>query len=410
MRRPEVAQDAAHPRFIPAGQKCAGRLAEVARPDQMVASEIVVALAESPWNREAGDDAAGERRRLVAVQDGRADAIHVVSARPPLQRAQLSLPCAPSRGVIVEDCFERRLQGLPRVKGGFGGREAEAERKMREAVHAGRQLCRQSDVAVGGSVVLHEPAIVIEQLPSVRRPDEADGACEKRLVGRHRQSRAGALGEQHRIAFVFAAPAGVVGPAVDQMRRQQREQAQGAVAQVFEPDLHQHRVAARVADHALDDAETAAEMRAREQKSRHAVFERLHLRGAVPLFFGEEAVVVGDDESEVADAGLVDPRIVDFVEDAVADGEPDATGVGERRADSALGARGPSRPNSWRSGRLNHRFSPCRTGGHIMRGTPVRHADCVPPHCRAGSATPPAASPRPPYMPRSPLNTDNAPA
>ena len=322
----------------------------------MVAPKIVVALAESPWNREARDDAAGERRRLVAVQNGRADPIHVVSACPPLQRAQARLPRAPSRGVIVEDRFERCLQGLPRVKGGLGGREAEAEREMREAVRAGRQLARQGDVAVGRGVILRELAIVIKQLPPVRHSDEADRTPEKRLIGGHRQSRAGALCEQHRIALVFAAPASVVRPAVDQMGRQQREQAQGAAAQIFKPDLHQHRIAARIADHALDDAESAADMRAREQKGRHPVFERLHHRGAVPLFFGEEAVVIDDDESEVADAGLVDPGIVDFVEDAVADGKPDAAGVGERRADSALGARGPSRPNSGRSRRLDHRI------------------------------------------------------
>ena len=63
-------------------------------------------------------------------------------------------------------------------------------------------------------------------------------------------------------------------------------------------------------------------------------------------------------EAEVADAGLVDPGIIDIVEDAVADGEPDAAGVGERRADPALGARRPSRPNSRRPRRFDHGFFP----------------------------------------------------
>src|SRR5208282_6282843 len=108
--------------------------------------EIVVALAESPGDRQARDDAARKRRRLVAVQDGGADAIHVVSARPPLHCAQTGLPGAPSCGVIVEDGFERRLQGFPRMEGGLGRRSAEAEREMREAVCSDRKLSGQGDV------------------------------------------------------------------------------------------------------------------------------------------------------------------------------------------------------------------------------------------------------------------------
>jgi hypothetical protein len=35
------------------------------------------------------------------------------------------------------------------------------------------------------------------------------------------------------------------------------------------------------------------------------------------FFFGEKGVTVGDDQSKVAGAGLVDTRKIDFVENAV---------------------------------------------------------------------------------------------
>ena len=269
LRRPQIAQDAPHLRIPAAGQKRSAGLAEVARPDQMVAAEVVVALAEAPGNRQARDDAARERRRLVAAQDGRADAIEVVAARAPFERAQAGLPRAPAGGVIVEDRLERRLKRGQGVVGRLGRRPAEAEGENRRAVRALRQLGRQRDVAVGRRVVLlGQPAIARKLLPAVGDADEADRAGEERLIGGQGQIGSAAVGEQHAVALVVAAPAAVVGAAVDEMRRQQREQAQAAAAKLFEPDLHQHRAAARVGDDALDDAEAAAAMRARQAESR----------------------------------------------------------------------------------------------------------------------------------------------
>jgi hypothetical protein len=56
----------------------------------------------------------------------------------------------------------------------------------------------------------------------------------------------------------------------------------------------------------------------------------------VALFFGEEIAAVGDDESQVAGAGLVDAGKVDFVEDAVTQGEPDFAVLVEGRTDADL--------------------------------------------------------------------------
>ena len=84
--------------------------------------------------------------------------------------------------------------------------------------------------------------------------------------------------------------------------------------------------------------ESPAAMRARQAKSGNPVFDTFHDRLAVALDLGEESVPVGDDEPEIADASLVNARIVDFVDDAVTDGEPDAAPLAERCADPVLGA------------------------------------------------------------------------
>ena len=62
----------------------------------------------------------------------------------------------------------------------------------------------------------------------------------------------------------------------------------------------------------------------------------------VTLLFGQPALAIGDDESQVADAGLVDAGVVDLVENAVAKREPDpATGT-ERGAHAAFRTGSPA--------------------------------------------------------------------
>src|SRR5579859_2710069 len=61
------------------------------------------------------------------------------------------------------------------------------------------------------------------------------------------------------------------------------------------------------------------------------------------FLFGEKTVTIGDNQSEVAGAGLVHPGKVDFIENAMTQREPDAAVEVEGRADAGLGARSPAR-------------------------------------------------------------------
>ena len=54
-------------------------------------------------------------------------------------------------------------------------------------------------------------------------------------------------------------------------------------------------------------------MRAHQAESRNPVFDTFDDRLAIALDLGEESVPVGDDESEVADASLINTWIVNLV-------------------------------------------------------------------------------------------------
>ena len=64
---------------------------------------------------------------------------------------------------------------------------------------------------------------------------------------------------------------------------------------------------------------------------------------------------VRDDETEIAGARVIDARVVDLVEDAVAQREPDATVATDGSADAAFRARRPAcgEPGPARGERLN---------------------------------------------------------
>ncbi len=77
------------------------------------------------------------------------------------------------------------------------------------------------------------------------------------------------------------------------------------------------------------------------------------LKPAMPFFFGEKALAIGDDQSQVASAGLVHARIINFVQNAVAGGEPYPALLIQGGAHAALRARSPT----WRNPRPSRSIS-----------------------------------------------------
>jgi len=73
--RPAVAQDRLGLGHRPGGEEAARGLDQVARPDQVVAAEILVALVEAQGIDRLAITAPGNSNRLVAGQDGGAGAV-----------------------------------------------------------------------------------------------------------------------------------------------------------------------------------------------------------------------------------------------------------------------------------------------------------------------------------------------
>jgi hypothetical protein len=98
----------------------------------------------------------------------------------------------------------------------------------------------------------------------------------------------------------------------------------------------QDHVALRVGDDALHDPVAFLDAGVGEPVGRHAVFQRGHAMMRVPLLLGEEGAPVRHQHAEVARACLIHARVIDLVENAVANGEPDPAQRGERGADAGL--------------------------------------------------------------------------
>ena len=114
------------------GQKAACRLDQVARPHQMIAAEVLVAFAETPWDRQACDGRSRKAERAVRGKNGRADAIGIRSGLGlAIERQQLLLPVAPAGDIRRCGSVEAGRQAGARIVGGFLRARTEGQREQR---------------------------------------------------------------------------------------------------------------------------------------------------------------------------------------------------------------------------------------------------------------------------------------
>jgi hypothetical protein len=108
---------------------------------------------------------------------------------------------------------------------------------------------------------------------------------------------------------------------------------------------------------------------------------RCHAGGGgagIALFFREIAVIAGDEEAKIASARVVDPRIVNLVQNAVTQGEPDATVAAYGCAKTAFRARRPSAGNARPAGRKYFsNVSHPRRPFHLSSGASGRVGCCA---------------------------------
>ena len=108
----EVGQNHSRRQAHSGGDQSSRRLHQIARPDQMITAEVVIALREAPGDRQAGYDAAGERQRLVRQHDGDAGPIAVANIGRGWrdQRRGLFECASPAPDVIVAGAGEAEIQ------------------------------------------------------------------------------------------------------------------------------------------------------------------------------------------------------------------------------------------------------------------------------------------------------------
>src|SRR5579862_1105329 len=114
-----------------------------------------------------------------------------------------------------------------------------------------------------------------------------------------------------------------------------------------EADLLQHDVTIRIRQHFLFDPVPSLQFRINQLESRDPGRDRDVLKLAMTFLFGEVACAVGDDQSHVTRASLVHTRVINFVQDAVAGGEPNPAVLIQGRACATLRTRSPARWNPW---------------------------------------------------------------
>lgn len=293
----------------------------------------------------------------MRCQNCRADTIRVDPRTTPVQRQQASLPFAP----FFDKGFGRgRKASLQAGRGIFRRllrRRSETQRQQRRRVRSRKaDLAGQRDIAVLGPAASRvESAVTTELLPAVGDTDIAGRACSPRQRRGERQANATSRCKQDRPSLVVADPGGVGHAGVDQMRRQQRVDAVVGVcaAQRREADFLQQNRMFRIRNDALFDPVGGGGVD--QPVGGHPILERLEAVHGIALFFREIEAGAGDDQSHVSGAGAVEAGIIDLVEDAVADREPDRAGRRKRGSDAALGARRPARRNSGWAQRISRR-------------------------------------------------------
>src|SRR5580700_2427991 len=112
-----------------------------------------------------------------------------------------------------------------------------------------------------------------------------------------------------------------------------------------EANLLQHDVAIGIRQHLLFDPVPSLQLRINQLVGGNPGRDRDVLELAMAFFFGEVACAVGDDQSHVTGASLVHTRVINFVQDAMAGGEPNPAVLIQGRAHATLRARSPARRN-----------------------------------------------------------------
>lgn len=123
--------------------------------------------------------------------------------------------------------------------------------------------------------------------------------------------------------------------------------------QWFETNFLQEDVAVRVGEDFFVNAIVAVDFGVDEFEGGDARLEGGVLECAVAFFFREIIASVGDQQAEIAGAGLIDAGKIHFVDNSVTGSEPDLAMLVQGGASSGFGAGSPARRDAGASGGID---------------------------------------------------------
>ncbi len=167
----------------------------------------------------------------------------------------------------------------------------------------------------------------------------------------HGEGHGVAPGENQALAGDVDHAGVVLHAAAFEMRRKQRVEMEAAEEFLiaFEADVDQHHRIMRVADDFANDGVAAFFVAVANAHGERIFVDVFKLMDQIAALLVEKRLTVGDEELHVANLRAVDGGVIDFVEDAVGDSEPDFAGRGVGGADGVFGAGGPARLEAGRA-------------------------------------------------------------
>src|SRR5437879_9384130 len=148
--RHEVEESLSRVFSVSGGDEPSGCLRQVPRPDQMVSTQVVIALGETPWNRETSDHCARVGFFLMSSEDRIAYAVEVEARLVGLSKIHaLRLDLFPSIYKRHLDLIEVLQQGIPGLLSRLVRRSSESDSCYTLAIIARQvEFCGQSNVSV----------------------------------------------------------------------------------------------------------------------------------------------------------------------------------------------------------------------------------------------------------------------
>ena len=285
------------------------------------------------------------------------DAFPVIAGRHRFfQRTHAILHGLPLRDILGEDRIEVFSQRRQRHLGGLLRGSPEPDRDDAAALIVQAQFAGQRDVPIRGALIGgRDPPVLGDILPAIAETHVTGGHAGKSAGGHHGEHRLATFRVQHIMALVLVAPGRVPPAAIVQMRRQQGIQRKrawpGRRRILVRLELHfvQQGVAPWVRENCLDGRVATFPAGVLNHEGGDAGFQHANLGVGMAFLLGEEPVRIARQQAEIADIRLIQPRIVDFVDNSVGKREPDPASPAHRHSYAFLCAGGPAGRDSRRA-------------------------------------------------------------